>query len=128
VTPTLAPVATVLGATGLVLTAALLAAVGGLARYLAGSALNTEWPLGTLAVNSVGSFVAGAASGLTAGSHTIVVLAGLGALTSVSAVAGEVATMNSNARNRSAATYVAITIIAAVLCAWLGLKLAPPPA
>ncbi|NOX30519.1 MAG: CrcB family protein [Actinobacteria bacterium] len=124
-TPTLAPIATVVGTIGLVLTAALVAALAGLTRYLAGSALNAEWPLGTLAINSLGSFVAGAASGLTAGSQTIVVLAGLGALTSVSAVAGEVATMNRDARNRSAVMYVAITIITVVLCAWLGLQLAP---
>lgn len=99
------------------------AVVGGTTRYVASLIWNNAWPSGTLFVNVTGSFAAGALFELTGSAQTIMVLAGLGAMTSLSAVAGEVGTMFDVGRRRSAFAYMGATSVGTVLAAWVGLNI-----
>lgn len=100
----------------------LAAALGGAIRFLFGTALNGRWPMGTLTVNLAGAFLVGALHELSGGSEVVVVVAGLGSLTSVSAVADEAATLAENSYTEAAA-YVAATSLGAVMCCLAGLNL-----
>ena len=65
------------------------AAIGAPVRYLCSEAIDGRWPLGTLAVNAVGSGLAGLFAALSLSDHTwaFVVTGFCGALTSYSAMA-----------------------------------------
>ncbi|MEJ7845386.1 MAG: CrcB family protein [Acidimicrobiales bacterium] len=104
---------------------ATLAALGAVVRWRLAGRLDRPggWPIGTLAVNVVGS----AALGLLAGSATPVMTAvgtgGLGALTTASGVAAQVADLRGR-RPGTASAYLATTVVLSVAAAALGLAVA----
>ncbi len=104
---------------------AALAALGAVVRWRLAGRLDRPggWPIGTLAVNVVGS----SALGLLAGSAPSVMIAvgtgGLGALTTVSGVAAQVADLWKR-RAGTAAAYLTTTVVLSVAGATLGLAVA----
>lgn len=95
---------------------------------LAGTGALVRWqtsarygPAATLAVNIAGAFALAVlhASGEV---PTAIAAGGLGALTTVSSVAGQVAAAEARHRGTGAA-YAALTLITGISAAWLGLQL-----
>jgi CrcB protein len=109
-----------IGAAGFLLAAGLLA----VARSAVIAALNSgRFPWGTLAVNVSGSFLAGLVVALAPASwSTLVGIAALGAFTTFSTFAVELAAMWSD-RPGAAATYGSATTVLTVAAAALGLGL-----
>ncbi len=99
------------------------AATGALLRYVVTNEMNAGWPVGTLVVNICGSLAIGLAHSLTGGAATIVAVAGLGSLTSVSTVADEVATLARGGRRSAALAYLSATLVLAVAAAAVGMAL-----
>jgi len=101
---------------------AIAAVVGGLARW---QLTVLSWrPLGTFIANITGAFALGVLAATAGDSRTIVGLAGLGALTTVSGVVDDAITMRERGRGASANAYVVSTIVLGVAAAWIGLKIA----
>ena len=98
------------------------AVLGGWARFGAQSLLPT-W-LGTVVVNVAGSLLAGLAVGWDGARHTVLVIGGLGALTSVSAAMADHRALTERRGRGTATAYAAATIAGCCAAAWLGIELA----
>ena len=100
------------------------AAAGSLVRYAAQQRwIGRRMPVGTLAVNLVGSFLLGTVAAWAPPAVTVVGTAGLGALTTFSTFADEVVALWD--RDRLAAwTYLSLSLFGGVALAWAGLRLA----
>lgn len=81
--------------------------------------------MGTLALNVVGSATLGLLAGSSAPVVTAVGTGGLGALTTASGVAAQVADLRAR-RPVTAAAYLATTVVLSVTAAALGLAVATP--
>lgn len=103
---------------------AALAAIGATLRFLVSGYLNGLFPTGTLAVNLVASFTLGLISGLGSEWSMVVAAGGLGALSTWSTAANEVAAMARDEQGPLAAAYLACSVTAAVVLAWLGITVA----
>lgn len=101
----------------------LAAGAGALLRWWAARADRTGRHLGILAVNVLASFVAGLATSLDDPWRTVVSVGFLGALSTFSAVVGDVMGDLAQERRTLAATYLAGSIVVGVGAAWLGLRL-----
>jgi len=105
----------------------LLAAAGTLARVVVGRLLNGSWfPVGTFAVNTVGSFALGllTASGWGGSAATTLVgVAALGSLTTFSTVAWETLSLAMADQKRRAGVYLGFTVLAGLAAALAGLEL-----
>lgn len=101
---------------------AIAAAAGTLLRWELGE-FRLGRPRATLLVNVVGAFLLGLLAGWDAPAITIVGVAGLGSLTTFSALADEMATIWGDDR-RTAVGYVVITMAAGIGAAGVGLALA----
>ncbi|MDG2028757.1 MAG: CrcB family protein [Acidimicrobiales bacterium] len=77
---------------------------------------------GTFAANTLGSFVLGLLFGQTSTTHTIVGVAGLGALTTWSTLIAELAELAAVDRTR-AVRYGLASLVVGVFAGWLGLQL-----
>lgn len=97
-----------------------MAAGGAVVRHLVQHVLPVG--VGTFAVNVAGSFLAGLFVTWSGDGRIIVTVAGLGALTSVSAVAAEASRMIGR---RRAVAYVTVMIVASIGAAWIGVEMAP---
>lgn len=102
-----------------------LAALGAVVRWrLAGRCDRPGgWPIGTLVVNVVGSTVLGFLAGAATPVMTAVGTGGLGALTTASGVAAQVADLRRR-RPAAAVAYLAATVVLSVAGAALGLAAA----
>jgi fluoride exporter len=110
--------------TTLVAAAFLACAVAGTWIRVGATVALNRWPLpvGTLAVNLAGSFVAGVVvAHLGSGARTVLVTGGMGALTTFSAFANELRAMLADRRRLLALAYAAVTAVGAVALAWVGL-------
>ena len=101
------------------------AACGALARADAtGRANRPGFPWGTLAVNVSGAFALGALHGAGTTTLTVVGTAGLGAYTTFSGFAADIAALAERHLPLRAAGYVAVTVVAGIAAAALGRLLA----
>lgn len=99
-----------------------LAAAGALTRAVVAGSLNRRGrPLGTLAVNVVGSFGLGLLSTTAAPLATVVGTGCIGAFTTFSTFSRDVAVLAADRHRARAALYVAGSCVLAVSAAWLGL-------
>ena len=107
-----------IAATGFVV----LAAAGTLTRVFVGQRWNRDGlPLGTLAVNWVGSLGVGLIAGAEPLIGTLVGTAALGALTTFSSFVRDAIALAEQGRPGRAIAYVVLTCSGAVAGAWLGL-------
>ncbi len=100
------------------------AALGAAARYLASDVFNRAFPTGTLMANVIASLALGWLSKAGPDWGVVVGIGGLGALSTWSTVAGEVAQMGRDRQGALAVLYLAATTTTGVLAAWVGLRLA----
>lgn len=108
------------------------AVVGAWLRWLCGLWLNPLWagfPLGTLFVNLVGGFLAGAALvwfGRTPNEalRLLIVTGGLGGLTTFSSFSAESLSLLEKGRPEVALLHTATHVVGALACAFLGARLA----
>ncbi len=87
--------------------------------------LNGDLPVGTFAVNVGAALALGALSRLPGPWLTVAGVAGLGALSTWSTVANEVATMARAGHGAQGLLYLLATVSSGVLAAWIGLHLGP---
>lgn len=78
-------------------------------------------PTRTLAVNVAGSAVLGLLIGRGWNDNTLMVVALLGSVTTFSSVLAESAELIEDRRRRQAVAYVGLTIVMAVVAAWVGI-------
>ncbi len=104
---------------------ALAAAAGAAIRYVVGGYLNGDFPLGTLAVNLVASFLLGVIVAADDPLPTIVGIGALGAVSTWSTAANEAAELARTDRAALGVTYLGLTVSSGVLLAWFGLQLGP---
>ncbi len=107
----------------LVLLFAVAAGAGASARYLASGYLNGDFPLGTLVVNVVASLFLGVVVAADDPLPTVIGIGAIGALSTWSVTATEVAAMARSGRGALALSYLGLTASSGVLAAWFGLKL-----
>jgi fluoride ion exporter CrcB/FEX len=101
------------------------AASGASLRAVASELANSEpFPYGTFAVNMVASLALGALSQAGQEWGTVLGLAGLGALSTWSAVANEVAGMARAQQGPMAVLYLIASCSSGVVAAWVGIQLA----
>lgn len=101
---------------------ALAAVIGALFRW---QLTELSWrPLGTFVANITGAFALGLLAATAGDSRTVVGLAGLGALTTVSGLVDDAVTMRERGREGAANAYVISTLVLGIAAAWIGLKLA----
>ena len=102
------------------------AALGALARAEAGRRFNRHegFPLGTLLVNVLGSFLLGLLWGVAPPMATVAGTAGLGAFTTFSSFARDAVALAEQRQVASAVLYVTLTVIAGVTAAAAGVALA----
>lgn len=100
-----------------------LAGIGAITRWLLGSYLNDEVPLGTFTANVVASLAIGYLSASGTGSALLLQTALLGALSTWSSLAAEVSKLMRASRNRLATLYLGMTLVSGVAAAWLGILL-----
>ena len=103
---------------------ALAAAAGAVVRFLATENLNRSFPTGTLVVNVGASFALGLLSQAGPDWQTVAGIGALGALSTWSSVAVEVASLARDRQGALAALYLAATTTTGVVAAWLGIQLA----
>ena len=101
---------------------ALLAAVGALARWQAGALSRADWPAGTLIVNVAAAFVLGLLHDVADGTMTVIGAGLLGSLSTFSTVIRELVD-TSERRPGAAAAYLAVTVVAGIAAAWVGIEL-----
>lgn len=101
------------------------AAAGAAVRQLAGGYLNNEFPIGTLAVNVVASFLLGIVVAAADPLPTVLGIGALGAMSTWSATATEAAAMSRSDQGLLAVAYLGLTVTTGVLAAWFGLRLGP---
>lgn len=99
------------------------AAIGAGIRFLASERLNGAFPYGTLLINVAASLGLGALSQAGETAQIIVGIGGLGALSTWSTVANEVAQLARAEEGWTAILYLVATITTGVLAAWLGIQL-----
>jgi CrcB protein len=103
------------------------AALGACLRVLIGDQLNRDFPYGTFLVNVTASFTLGALSQLGSPWPTVAGVAALGAFSTWSSVANEVAALARDRQGTLAWLYLAVTISTGILAAWIGLQVAGYP-
>lgn len=101
----------------------LAAGLGAAIRFFASGYLNDHVPTGTLVVNMVASFLLGLATSLGDSMSLIVGVGLLGAMSTWSSVANEVAKLARSNEGWLAIAYVALSCSSGILLAWFGLKL-----
>lgn len=103
----------------------IVAAVGSVLRHVVRTWTDrcSAVPLGTLAVNLVGSFLLGLVVGWDPPGATVVGTAGLGALTTFSTFSADVVGLRAQGTTRVVA-YAGASVVGGVALAWLGLHLA----
>ncbi len=103
--------------------------VGAIGRLLVDGAVSSRWsgtfPLGTLAVNLVGSFVLGVLAGAGVGADGMRLLAiGLiGSFTTFSTWMFETQRLAEEGDGRVAAANVVVSLVLGIALAWIGLQL-----
>lgn len=102
----------------------LAAAAGACVRVVACEELNRDFPFGTFMINIGAAFALGAISNLGSPWPTVAGVAALGALSTWSTMANEVAILARAGQGAMAALYLAATISTGVLAAWIGLQVA----
>lgn len=101
---------------------ALCAAIGAVARAEIGHRLNRDaFPWGTLVINASGSLALGLLATVSEPLITVVGVAGLGAYTTFSSFARDVAALVEQRHAVRACGYIAATLVACVAGAWLGI-------
>ena len=100
----------------------LLAAIGALGRWQASARNRADWPAGTLLVNVAAAFILGLLHGAADGTVTVVGAGLLGSFSTFSTVVREVVDTSSR-RPGAAAAYLAITAVAGISAAWVGIEL-----
>lgn len=101
-----------------------LAAVGATVRAVVSQLANTEsFPYGTFAVNLAASLALGALSQAGEPWDVLLGVAGLGALSTWSAVANEVAGMARARQGSMAVLYLVATCSTGIVAAWVGIQL-----
>lgn len=100
-----------------------LAAAGGLLRWQLGERFNSSLPLGTLAANTLASLSLGLLSGTGSTSDVLIGVGLLGALSTWSTLANEVASLHRSGRSLTAVGYLGGTLVLGIAAAWLGLSL-----
>jgi CrcB protein len=103
---------------------AVAAALGACCRMLATESLNSQFPYGTLAVNVGASLALGAMSQLGQHWQTVIGVGALGAFSTWSTVANEVARLARDGQGTLAALYLGLSTTTGVLAAWVGIQLA----
>lgn len=101
--------------------------LGSVLRYWVGCLIPATWfPMGTLTVNLIGSFVMGALTGLAAKSHlspTLLLLLGTGlcgGFTTFSTFSNEVLILIQSAKWTTVIGYVIASVLGGLVFAWLG--------
>lgn len=103
-----------------------MAVAGTLARAVSISHFNRPaFPVGTVSVNVVGSFLLGLMHDASPEAVTVLGLAGLGSFTTFSTFAHEAVVMAEERRLALACSYLAVTVVAGVAAAALGIQLGP---
>jgi CrcB protein len=100
------------------------AALGACCRMQATESLNRQLPYGTLAVNVAASFALGALSQLGQQWQTVLGVGALGAFSTWSTVANEVARLARDGQGTLAVLYLALSTTTGVLAAWIGIQVA----
>ena len=100
------------------------AAGGASVRYLVSRKLNRSLPYGTLLVNLVASFALGVLTQAGSEWQTVMGIGGLGALSTWSAVANEVASLARERQGVLAILYLWATTTSGIVAAWLGIQAA----
>lgn len=103
----------------------LAAAVATCFRVVVCDQLNGDLPVGTFAINVAAAFALGAFSRLPGPWLTVVGVAALGAASTWSTAANEVATMARAGHGAQGLLYLLATVSSGVLAAWIGLQVAP---
>jgi CrcB protein len=103
---------------------AVAAALGACVRILATEYLNDQFPYGTLAVNVGASFLLGVLTQAPGAWQTVLGVGALGALSTWSTVANEVARLARAEQGTMAVLYLALSATSAILAAWIGIQLA----
>tara|TARA_Y100001970_G_scaffold226257_1_gene279718 strand:- start:4276 stop:4599 length:324 start_codon:yes stop_codon:yes gene_type:complete len=94
------------------------AAIGAMVRWV----VSGHWGIfGTWCLNTTGAWVLGLLVGLEDPAMTIIGTAGIGAMTTVSGLARELAGLVSRSR-LLAVTYFATTFFSGVIAAWIGIR------
>ncbi len=105
---------------------AVAAAAGSALRFVVGRRLeNDDFPVATLTVNIVASFALGMITGADDPLPTVVGIGAIGALSTWSTAANEVAEMSRDGKGALAGAYLALSVSTCVLAAWFGLRLGP---
>jgi len=104
---------------------AVAAAFGACIRVIAMERLNGAFPTGTLLINLVASFCLGATINAGRPWDVIIGIGALGALSTWSSVANDVASLARQGEGALAFTFLICTITTSVLAAWIGLQIAP---
>lgn len=101
------------------------AGLGAVVRFLVGLLLNNDFPIGTLAVNLLASFSLGLLVGADIDDtmSIIVGVGALGAMSTWSAAANEVAVLARKNEGAMALAYLALSVLSGVAFAWFGLRL-----
>ena len=100
-----------------------LAAVGATVRFGLATRLNAGFPFGTLAANIGGAFALGAADGAGTTTGTLLGVALLGALTTLSTFVLEVVELTQSGQARRSAAYVLVTLVGGIAAAAIGLAI-----
>ncbi len=100
-----------------------LAAAGGLFRWQLGERFNDNLPLGTLAANTLACLCLGLLHGTGSTSEVLLGVGFLGALSTWSTLANEVAALHREGRSATALLYLGTTLVFGIASAWLGLSL-----
>lgn len=101
------------------------AGIGAVVRFLVGLLLNNDFPIGTLAVNLLASLLLGVLVGADVDENMSIIVGtgALGALSTWSAAANEVAVLARNNEGKLALAYLALSVLSGVTFAWFGLRL-----
>jgi CrcB protein len=98
------------------------AAAGAVVRWLLGTKLNGQFPFGTLAANLAAAFAAGLFTGLDNSTDLVVRVGLLGALSTWSTLANELAGMLRSGDRTLAAIYGTTSVVLGIGLAWIGLQ------
>lgn len=100
---------------------AVAAIIGALARW---ELTRLSWrPMGTFVANMTGAFALGLIASSTGDERTVLGLAGIGALTTVSGLVDDAAALQERGRANQAVAYVVSSIVLGIAAAWLGMSL-----